>query len=453
MSVPQRTRASLDLRAGYSYITREILLPAQRYIHTEGLSGFVLLAAAVAALFWANSPWSAAYERLWHVHFTATLGPFTLGEDLRHWINDGLMAIFFFVVGLEVKREMTSGGLAQWRRALLPAIAAVGGMVVPALLFAAFNSGTEAIRGWGIPMATDIAFALGALALLGSRIPHSLRVLLLALAVVDDIGAILVIAIFYSGTIVSMPLISAVVLVALILILQRLGVRRPGIYAVIGFFFWLAVLESGIHATIAGVVLGLLTPSTAAFSHATFDESLDALRRRFHEAMGSGDHDQAEAVLGHFEELARGTEPPLERIERYMHFWSSFVVLPIFAFANAGVVLSYESLRAAAFSPLAHGVAVGLVGGKVAGIVGFTFLAVKARLVELPSNISWQQFTGMGVLAGIGFTVSLFISDLAFENEAMVAQAKIAILFASVVAGALGYIFLRLTRAALSQPT
>ena len=442
--VSPRSRASLKLKAEYSKLVRQVLLPAQHYIHTEGYGGIALFAAAVAAMVWANSPWSESYFHLLHTRIGFQIGEFNLYNSLQHWINEGLMTIFFFVVGLEIKREVVHGELADVRKAALPVIAAFGGMIVPATLYLLFTWGTPLEPGWGIPMATDIAFALGALALVGSRVPHSLKVLLLALAVVDDIGAILVIAVFYTSKIALVPLAAAVLLFVLILIMQRVGIQRVGAYVVVASCFWLAVLGTGVHATIAGVILGLITPAVAASDYRVFSDCLEGLQEGFNRAVTAGDRDAAEAVLGHVEQLARQTEPPLDRIERSVHFWSSFIVLPIFALANTGILLSWDAIRVAISGPVLHGIVLGLMAGKLIGIFGFSWLATRLGLTVLPAGIRWPHIAGMGLVAGIGFTVSLFITELAFQDALVINEAKIGILIASLASGILGYVFLRM---------
>jgi NhaA family Na+:H+ antiporter len=442
--VSPRSRASLKLKAEHSKLVRQVLLPAQHYIHTEGYGGIALFAAAVIALAWANSHWSESYFRLLHTRIGFQIGEFNLYNTLQHWVNEGLMTIFFFVVGLEIKREVVQGELGDVRKAALPVIAAFGGMIVPATFYLLLTWGTPLEPGWGIPMATDIAFALGALALVGSRVPHSLKVLLLALAVVDDVGAILVIAVFYTSKIALTPLIVAALLFVLIIVMQRLGIQRVGAYIVVSFCFWLAVLGTGVHPTIAGVILGLITPSVAASDYRVFSDSLDGLQERFDRALAAGDRDSAEAVLGHVEQLASQTEPPLDRIERSMHFWSSFVVLPLFALANTGILLSWASIRTAVSGPVLHGIVLGLMAGKLIGILGFSWLATRLGVTVLPSGLRWPHIAGIGLVAGIGFTVSLFITELAFEDALVINEAKIGILIASLASGILGFVFLRL---------
>ncbi len=442
-------RSLATVKAARSYFSQQMLLPVQEFIHTEAGSAVFLLTAAVLALLWANSPWSVSYFHLWETIITVDMGWLTISRALDHWVNDGLMAIFFFVIGLEIKREVVHGQLSDPRQAALPLFAALGGMILPVLIFLYFNLQGEGMRGWGIPMATDIAFALGVLALLGDRIPSQVRIFLLTLAVVDDIGSILVIAIFYTQRLFLQPLFLAALLIVVILLLQRLGVRNVHLYIVVGIFFWVAVLKSGIHATIAGVVLGALTPADPYFSRNTFVESARLLTHRFQQALDQGDEDKAQAVLGEFEDLSRRTEAPLERIERLVHPWSSFVILPIFALVNAGMVLSVESMANVLSSSVSQGIFFALMVGKFFGITAFSWIAVRLKIAFLPAEVSWPQILGTSLLAGIGFTVSLFITGLSYQNPQFIADAKIGILGASLLAGGLGYVFLRL----VSRPT
>ena len=362
----------------------------------EALSGIVLLLAAVAALAWANSPWSDSYTSFWGYDVTATLGQFSIADNLGHWVNDGLMAIFFFVVGLEVKRELTEGELTDRRAASLPLFAAVGGMVVPALVFFAWNPSGSGSSGWGIPMATDTAFALGVLALLGARIPPGLKLFLLTLAVVDDIGAIAVIAVFYSNDVQAEWLAGAALTIAVVVLMQRLGVRYAFAYVAPALVLWVCVFQSGVHATIAGVVLGFLTPV------------VDSRGRRV-----------------------------IDTLEHRLHPWTSFLVVPVFVLANAGIVLGGDAVRAAASSSITWGVATGLVAGKTVGIVAASLVCVALGLSRLPDGSSFRQLTGVAALAGIGFTVSLFIADRSFTLGAL-DEAKIGILAGSVLAGVIG---------------
>jgi NhaA family Na+:H+ antiporter len=370
------------------------------FVSLEAASGIVLLAGAAAALVWANTD-SSGYATFWHHQLTVGPGDLAVTESLVHWVNDALMTVFFFVVGLEIKRELVTGELRDRQRAALPAIAALGGMVVPALLFVAINLGGGGIDGWAIPMATDIAFAVGILALLGPRVPSSLKLFLLALAIVDDIGAIVVIAIFYSRGLDGWWLAGGVLTVVVVVVMSRLGVDHPVAYVIPGILLWYCLHEGGVEPTLAGVVLGLLTPA----------------RPR------------------------RGV-PVLERLEDALHPVSSFVIVPIFALANAGVVLGGDAIDHALSSPVTIGIVVGLVVGKFVGIFGASAIAVRSRLGALPDGLTVRHLGGVAVLGGIGFTVSLFITDLAFRGE-VIDDAKIGVLAASAIAAALGMLTLR----------
>lgn len=446
MKIPSRSKSSLDLRARDSFVIRKIVQPAQEFIYVEGRSGIFLLVAAVAAIVWANSPWSESYFNLWHTTIGFDLAIFSLTKDLQHWINDGLMAIFFFVVGLEIKREFIYGELKNRRDALFPILAAVGGMVVPFGIYFALNVGQPGEAGWAIPMATDIAFALGVLALLGKRIPSTLRVFLLTFAIVDDVGAIAIIAIFYTESIALDAIGAALVLVAILFLMNRRGVRQDMAYLLIGILFWLAVLKSGVHATLAGVILGLLIPYIPRYSIKDFEASLNSLLIKFRLAKEEEQQEEADAVLGEIEELSKGTESPLERFERLAHPWASYFVIPVFALANAGVLLTWDSVTGALGSTITVGILGGLFIGKLIGIVGFSLIAIKLKIATLPVGCNWKHITGAGLLAGIGFTVALFITDLAFTEEVLISQAKIGILFASLLAGTMGYLVLRFQR-------
>lgn len=446
VGIPARSRGKAIVRARGSYSARRLLLPLQKFIHTEVSGGFVLLFAAVAALVWANSRWGSSYEVLWNTEASLRVGRFLLAHSLREWVNDALMVVFFFVVGLELKREFLRGELSDWQRASLPVAAAIGGMVVPASLYALFNYSQVTVHGWGIPMATDIAFALGVLALLGDRAPSPLRVFTLALATVDDIGAILVIAVFYSGHLIPNALVFALLLIAVIVVMQRLGVRNLLYYAPVATLFWFAVLQSGVHATIAGVILGFLTPTRPYVTNEEFVQSAPGLVNDVDQALATGDRDRADGLLGQFEELTASTEAPADRLIRIIHPWSSFLILPIFALANAGVAFSAEALQQALAGPVSvsRGILVGLVFGKPIGIVLFAFVAVRLRLARFAESVRWSHLVGVGMLAGIGFTVSLFISDLAFADPLITARAKMGVLIGSVIAGCAGYLMLRL---------
>jgi NhaA family Na+:H+ antiporter len=422
-------------------VPRLVLRPLQVFLETEYAGGLLLLGATSVALMWANSPWGETYDRFWHTTLQVRLGSLSLSEDLRGWVNDALMVFFFFVVGLEIKRELLTGELRDRRAAALPVIAALGGMVGPALIYVAFNSG-EQVRGWAIPMATDIAFALGVLSLVGPRIPSSLRAFLLALAIVDDIGAIVVIALFYSVDISWPALGVAGGLLLVIVAFQRLQVRWTLVYVALGLVVWLATLQSGVHATIAGVALGLLTPAEPfqrpkAVSEAAHRIAEDTLDDPF-----PPDADAPHWLrLG---QLSREAVSPLARMQYLLHPWTSFVVIPVFALANAGLSLNATAISAAFSSTVTVAVIAGLVIGKPLGITLAAWLGSRAGIARLPEGVDWFRLAGVGALAGIGFTVSLFIADLAFASERLRDAARMGILAASVLAAGIGALMLGL---------
>ena len=403
--------------------------PLADFLRTEAAGGVVLVAATVVALVWANSPWKASYYELWHTHVSIQLGRWSIDLDLKDWVNEGLMAIFFFVVGLEIKRELVEGELRQPRQAALPAIAAFGGMMVPALIFLALNIGGPGLRGWGIPMATDIAMSIGVLSLLGSRIAPSLKLFLLALAIVDDLGAILVIAFFYSERIRLAAVVISAVLVGVVEVTRRLGVRQIPVYVVLGVVLWVVTHESGLHATLVGVILGLMAPTQPVRQRQLIDpEVLTNL---------STPEDARETAT-----VARESVSVVEWLEHLLHPWTSFVILPLFALANAGIPLSARALSNASTSTITYGVILGLVLGKIIGVAGFSWIATKLKIGALPNGATWRDIIGLAALAGIGFTVSIFISGLAFDSPGLQNEAKIGILAASLIAAGLGTLIL-----------
>lgn len=416
--------------------------PAQAFVATEVSSGLLLLIATAVALAWANSPWDSSYRDLWGatVGFDANL--VSVRIDLLHVVNDGLMAVFFFVAGLEIKRELIRGELAAPRRAALPVAAAFGGMVVPAAIYAAWNFGSDGAHGWGIPVATDIAFSLGVLALLGRRAPFALKAFLLALAIADDLGAIAVIAVFYAGSVAVGPLLWAAGLTLFVGILGFSGVRSVTIYVVVGALLWLAVFKSGVHATVAGVVLAALTPARPYYSPEGFESASAGLVERFLAAFRRSDADEAEDALRQVEQLGHDSIAPLDRLERALHPWVSYWIVPLFALGNAGVSLSSDNLHAAAGSAVTAGVALGLVVGKPVGVIAFTWLALRLGFGSLPRDLRFLHIVGAGLLAGIGFTVSLFVTGLAFEQATLQDEAKVGILIGSLVAGVVGFVYL-----------
>lgn len=420
--------------------------PLLRFTQLEAASGIVLLAAAIVAVLWANlGIFGDSYTRFWETQLDFSLGGFHVEEDLKHIVNDGLMTIFFFVVGLEIKRELRIGDLRDPKAAALPAIAALGGMIAPALLYLAFNAGTDAARGWGIPMATDIAFAVGVVALLGSRVPSTAKLFLLALAIADDIGAIVVIAVFYTDDL-SLPWLAiALALLMIIYGAKRNNVRNFGFYWVVGIAVWFAVFESGVHATLAGVALGLMTPAGAYYAGREYDrkarETLDLFAA---DDSTTPAREQVEHEALQLATVAKESVSPLTRLEESIHPWSSFVVIPIFALANAGVVFADIGLADAITSSVSLGVSLGLVAGKIIGITLFTWIALRIGVGVFPRGTGWADIVGLSALAGIGFTVSLFITELAFDNPILADQAKIGIFLGSFVAGVIGYGLLRI---------
>lgn len=424
---------------------RAVLSPFRATLERDWVPSLLLLLASAVALIWANSPWGGSYHELLERHAIVDLVFVKIDFTVHHWINDCLMVFFFFLAGLEIKAELAHGELSDPRKAMLPVAAAIGGMAAPALVYLAFCAGTPAAVGWGIPMATDIAFAVGVLALMGKRAPASLRIFLLALAIADDIGSILVIAVFYSQGIAASSLIWAGVWIAAWAIMWRSGV--PGLvpYLIVGFLTWSAVHESGVHATIAGVVLGLMTPARARISLSELAETAVALGPKFRHEVEEGHWDSAQERLGELAAMTRVSESPVEKLERELAPWASLVILPLFALANAGVELGGESPAQLLKEPVLWSVALGLLVGKPLGIVGMSWLMVKAGFSRLPTGVNWVQMLGAGLIAGIGFTVSLFVASLAFagaEHSSLLADAKLGILGGSIVAALIGLIVL-----------
>ncbi len=421
--------------------------PVLKFTGVEAAGGVVLLISAIAALIWANAPFGESYDTFWNTPLNLEIGELIhLDESLKDFVNDALMVVFFFVVGLEVKRELVLGELRDPKHAALPAIAALGGMIVPALIFLAFvaGEGGGAARGWGIPIATDIAFSVGVISLLGRRVSISAKLFLLTLAIADDIAAIAVIAIFYTSRLQTGWLLAAVVSLLLIRAASRIGVRSMIFYVVAGIATWFFVFESGVHATLAGVALGFLTPAAAWYSDEEYFARANWVlsHRKMDEAgpLSAARIDQNALTLAN---VSRESVPPLQRLEHALHPWSSFVIVPIFALANAGVRFSNVDVGAAVTSSVSMGVAFGLVAGKIVGITGAAWLAIRFNLGKMPRRTGWSQIVGLAALAGIGFTVSLFVTELAFTDELLGNRAKIGIFIGSTVSGVVGYLLLR----------
>ena len=416
--------------------------PFQEFASRETSGGVLLLICTAAALIWANSPWAGSYAALWHATLTVGFESFHLSRELHFWVNDALMAVFFFVVGLEIKRQLLAGELAAPRQAALPILAAIGGVVAPALLYTVLNAGGPGARGWGIPMATDIAFAIGAMALLGNRVPLGLKVFLTALAIVDDIAAVLVIAVFYTDELAWGAIALAILCLLAALAANRLGVRHPLPYALIGAVLWATVLQSGVHATIAGVLLAFAIPCRTAVNQREFLRHGRALLDHFERAAETEPFDiladvEQQTAIEALEDACEKVQPPLHRLEQTLHPWVTFVIMPLFALANAGVPLSGEFGRIA-IEPITLGVAIGLILGKPIGVTLAAWLAVRLGAAVLPDRVSWRHIHGAGWLAGIGFTMSLFMADLAFTGRTQLTSAKLGILIASAFAGLIG---------------
>ncbi len=414
-----------------------VVRPVQRFLHIQAASGVVLLLAAIVALIFANSPYAKEYLDFWKTPIGLDWGDHSLKHPLYHWINDGLMAIFFFVVGLEVKREIVLGELRHIRTAALPITAAIGGMLLPAGIFLMIQYGQPGQQGWGIPMATDIAFVVGCMALLGSRVPHGLRVMLLSLAIVDDIGAILVIALGYSSGISWAWLGVGLAMIVAVRIVAQLGVRGFAVYTALGAVVWFAFHESGVHATIAGVILGLMTPAKPYMGKSSFSNLLGWL-----EVHLQGEWDPADPPVSRVRKLqhaVRETIPPVEYLQEVLHPWVSFLIMPVFALANAGVIVSWDDL----VSPLSLAVMAGLIVGKPLGVMLFSLICIKLKITQLPHRVTWLIMLGGGFLAGIGFTMALFIAGLAVSAD-LLDQAKVGVLAGSTISAVLGMTLLYL---------
>ena len=408
-------------------------------------TGIVLLITVVIAMIWANSPWQEAYQSIMKTDIAFVIGDFELSEPFLLWINDGLMAIFFLQVGLELKREIIGGKLSSAKNAILPIGAAIGGMLVPASIYLIFNSTGEASQGWGIPMATDIAFSLGILALFGKKLPTALRVFLVTLAVIDDLGGVLVIALFYTSGISTMDLFHGLLFFGLLIMGNYAGVRSTWFYAIIGIGgVWLAFFFSGVHPTIAGILTAIAIPGKVKIKEGIFLKRLNDLHTRFLKTKpikGTLISNTQLEILEEIKTISSEAETPLQKLEKALHPIVSFVVLPLFALANAGIHLHGDIVKVLSH-PIGIGIGLGLVVGKFIGIVGFSRILVALKFTKLPDGLNWNQIYGVAFLGGIGFTMSLFINELAFPNEEFIYTAKVSILFSSLIAGIIGSIIL-----------
>ena len=428
-------------------LIQPIVEPFQKFTRAQSTGGILLLMATVMALIWANSPWAESYAKFWNTSISLAVGSHALTETLLEWINDGLMAMFFFVIGLEIKREILVGELASFRQAALPLAAAVGGATLPAVLYLAVNTNGPGTPGWGIPMATDIAFSLGILSLLGSRVPLALKIFLSALAIADDLIAVLVIALFYTSTISWENLAIGALFLALLIAANVAGVRHLLVYSVLGIGgLWLAFLLSGVHATIAGVLAAMTIPARPRLTGPEFLANGKALLERFEKALSPDTPPlkdrERHRIASRMKTAVTHVETPLQQLEHGLHPWVTVVVIPVFALANAGVSLGAD-IGTMLLNPVALGILLGLLVGKPVGIVLMSWLVTRGGLGTLPHGVSWPHLWGVGVLAGIGFTMSLFITGLAFSHGPPLISAKVGILFASTTAGTMGWLFLK----------
>jgi len=426
---------------------KQIATPFEHFLHAQTTTGLVLMGMTVVALVLANSPLTEAYAHFFHINIEFNVGTWRLSNTIHHWINDGLMAIFFFLIGLEIKREVLVGELSNIKVAILPILAAIGGMVFPALIYLAINHGTSGANGWGIPMATDIAFAISALVLLGKRVPPALVTFLVALAIVDDLGAVLVIALFYTEQIHMLPLLLAGAAFLMLVLFNRFGIHMILPYFIVGLLMWFFMLESGVHATIAGVIAAMAIPSKPKKTRTDFSKESKKLLEEYESYPLDDDGEMSEkqkAVLLKLQDNIDKIGTPASRLEHDLHLPVSLIVIPLFALANAGIAIDFSALGETIMTSVSMGIIVGLIAGKVLGIFGVAWLAIKLGIATLPKDSTMNQIFGVAFLGGIGFTMSIFVADLAFiKNPELIFQAKVGILAASLFAGLFGYIWLR----------
>jgi len=425
----------------------KISTPFEHFLHAQTTTGMILLFMTVVALLLANTPLTQAYADFFHTHIELSIGSWGISNSIHHWINDGLMAIFFFIIGLEIKREILTGELSNIKVAMLPILAAIGGMVIPALIYMALNYDEPGAKGWGIPMATDIAFAISALVLLKNRVSPALVTFLVALAIVDDLGAVVVIAIFYTDDINMLPLALVLASFIVMVIFNRLGIRMILPYLIVGIILWFFMLESGIHATIAGVIAAMAIPTKAKQTPLNFTNDTRDLLDQYDNYPIATDytmHDKQRAILTDIKDRIIAVESPSARLEQNLHLSVGIVVIPLFALANAGISIDFSSVGDTIVGSVSLGIIIGLILGKVLGIAGVAWLAIKLGIAKLPEGSTMSQIFGVSFLGGIGFTMSIFIADLAFVGEAeLIFQAKIGIITASLFAGLFGYFWLR----------
>ena len=437
----------MKLYAPWEKAFNKVATPFEHFLHAQTTTGLVLMFMTIFALILANTPLYESYVHFFHTNIDFNVGSWKLSHSLHHWINDGLMAIFFFIIGLEIKREILAGELSNIKVAILPILAAIGGMVFPALIYLSINAGTIGASGWGIPMATDIAFAISALVLLGKRIPTALVTFLVALAIVDDLGAVIVIALFYTDSINFLALGLAGVSFLIMISFNRFGIHSILPYFVVGLLMWFFMLESGVHATIAGVIAALTIPSKPKRTPVTFVEDTKYLLDEYEKYPVATDHvihEKQKAILQNIKDKIDSVGTPAVRLEHTLHLPVALVVIPLFALANAGISIDFSSIGTTVVQPVSLGIIAGLILGKVIGIFGVSWLAIKLKIAKLPQNSTMSQLFGVAFLGGIGFTMSIFVADLAFINTPeLIFQAKIGVLAASLFAGLFGYFFLK----------
>ncbi len=438
----------MKLYAPWEKAFDRVATPFEHFLHAQTTTGIVLMFMTVLALILANTPLTEEYAHFFHTKVDLHVGHWQLSHTIHHWINDGLMAIFFFIVGLEIKREILVGELSNIKVAILPILAAIGGMILPALIYYGINYGQESSVGWGIPMATDIAFAISALVLLGNRVSPALVTFLVALAIVDDLGAVLVIAIFYTAKINMIPLALAGMSFLVMVIFNRVGIRAVLPYFIVGMFMWFFMLESGVHATIAGVIAALAIPSKPKQTPVDFTNNTRNLLDEFDNYPVATDnmmHESQKAILLNIRDKIEGVGSPAAKLEHDLHLPVSLIVIPLFALANAGISIDFSSIGETIITPVSLGIIAGLILGKVLGIFGVAWLAIKMGIAQLPEGSKMSQIFGVAFLGGIGFTMSIFVADLAFlGNPELIFQAKVGILAASLFAGLFGYFWLRI---------
>jgi NhaA family Na+:H+ antiporter len=437
----------MKLYAPWEKAFKKISTPFEHFLHAQTTTGIILMVMTILALILANTPLVDAYTHFFHTNIDFNVGSWKLSHSVHHWINDGLMSIFFFLIGLEIKREVSIGELSDIKVAILPILAAIGGMIFPALIYFSINNGGIGVNGWGIPMATDIAFAISALVLLGKRIPTTLITFLIALAIVDDLGAVLVIAIFYTEQINMLPLILSLSSFVILIAFNRLGIHKVFPYFVVGLFVWFFMLESGVHATITGVLVALSIPSKPKQTPKKFTKNVRKLLNDYDKYPINTDHmmhEKQKAILLRLKDTIDNIGTPADRLEHGLHLPISLIIIPLFALANAGITIEFDSIINTIMQPVSFGIIVGLILGKVLGIFGVSWLAIKLKIAKLPEKSTMSQIFGVSFLGGIGFTMSIFVADLAFiDNAELIFQAKIGVLIASLSAGLAGFFWLK----------